>query len=125
MRPFGLRCFDLKFFLFRILFPSLTVLDFAKLYAIMWYNCCISFKFKIPSLSPTYFVLSSASNMCFAAASHPNMRKNGEIPEDSVGKKLYADVAFHTKSSHSNPFCICLPTVVLRNLWNPLILPLH
>ena len=69
-----------------------------------------------------------ASNMCFAAASRPNIRKNGEIPEDSVGKKLYADAAFHTKSSQPSrrkPFCICLPTVALRNLWNPSILPLH
>ena len=53
------------------------------------------------------------------------MRKNGATPDDFVGKKLYAAVAFHTKSSHSTQFSSCLAMVALRNLWNPSILPLH
>ena len=35
-----------------------------------------------------YFGLSDASSVCFTAASRPKIRKNGVIPEDSVGKKL-------------------------------------
>ena len=46
-------------------------------------------------LSPRYFGDSSANSICFAAASLPNIRKNGATPEDSVGKKLYTDGAFH------------------------------
>ena len=53
----------------------------------------------MPSFVPRYFGFSDSSSMCFTAASRPNIRKNGAIPEDSVGKKLYAAVAFHTRSS--------------------------
>ena len=55
----------------------------------------------MPSSIPKYFGLSDSNNVCFTATSHPNMRKNGATPDDSVGKKLYAAVAFHTKSFHS------------------------
>ena len=63
--------------------------------------------------------------MCFTAVSCLNMRKNGAIPDDSVGKKLYAAVAFQIKSSNSTWFSSCLVIVTLRNLWNSSILPLH
>ena len=74
---------------------------------------------------PKYFGLSDSSRVCFTAASHPNIRKNGVKPDDSVGKKLYAAVAFQTKSSHLMQISSCLAIVALRNLWNPSILPLH
>ena len=70
----------------------------------------------MPSSVPRYLGLSDSSNVCFTAVSHPNMRKNGAIPDDSVGKKLYAAVAFHTKSSHSTWFSSCLASIALRNL---------
>ena len=56
----------------------------------------------MPSSVPKYLGLSDSSNVCFTAASHLNMRKKGATPDDSVGKKLYAAVAFHTKSSHGS-----------------------
>ena len=80
-------CLGLKFFLFS-LFPSHAVLDFAKLYATTCKSFVMSCTFRTPSLSPRYFVVSAANIMCLAFASHPYMRKNGEKPEDSVGKKL-------------------------------------
>ena len=58
-------------------------------------------------------------------ASLLNMRKNGAIPDDSVGKKLYAAVAFQTKSLHSTRFSNCFAIVAFRNLWNPSILQLY
>ena len=42
----------------------------------------------ILSSVPKYFGLSDASSVYFTAASHPNIRTNGTIPDDSVGKKL-------------------------------------
>ena len=33
---------------------------------------------------PKYFGLSDANSVCFTAASHLNIRKNGAIPDDSV-----------------------------------------
>ena len=63
--------------------------------------------------------------MCFTAASRPNIRKNCANPDDLVGKKLYAAVAFHTRSSHSTQVSSFFAIVALRNLWNPSILPLH
>ena len=79
----------------------------------------------IPSSVPKYLGLSDCSRVCFITASHLNMRKNEAIPDDSVGKKLYAAVPFHTKSSHSTWVSSCLAIVALRNLWKPSILPLH
>ena len=73
----------------------------------------------------TYFRLSDANRVCFTAASYPNIRKNGAILDDSVGKKVYAAVAFQTKLSHSTWFSNCFAIVALRNLRNPSILPLH
>ena len=72
-----------------------------------------------------YLGLSDCSKVCFTVVSRPNIRKNGAIPDDSVGKKLYAAVAFHTRSFHSTRVSYCLAIVVLRNLWNPSILPLQ
>ena len=85
----------------------------------------ISSIFNLPSSSPKYFGDSESSSMCFTAAWHPNIRKNGDSLADSVGKKLYTDVALATRSSHSSPLCSCLPMVAFKNLWNPSILPLH
>ena len=62
---------------------------------------------------PTYFGLSEANRVCFTAVSRLNMRKNGAIPDDSVGKKLYAAVAFQIKSSHSTWFSSCLAIVAI------------
>ena len=73
----------------------------------------------MPSSVPKYFGLSDSSKVCFTAASHPNIRKNGATPDDSVVKKLYAAVAFQTKSSHLTQVSSCLAIVALRNLWNP------
>ena len=67
---------------------------------------------------PKYFGLSS--RVCFTAALCLNIRKNGATPDDSVGKKLYAAVSFHSTQVSS-----CLAILALRNLWNPLILLLH
>ena len=79
----------------------------------------------MPSSVPKYLGFSDSSKLCFTAASHPNIRKNGATPDDSVGKKLYAAVAFHTRLSHLMRVSSCFAIVALRNLWNPLILPLH
>ena len=70
----------------------------------------------MPSSVPRYLGFSDSSRVCFTAASHPNMRKNGATPDDSVGKKLYAAVAFQTKSSHSTLVSNCFAIVALRNL---------
>ena len=67
----------------------------------------------MPSSVPKYFGFSDSSKVCFTAASHPNIRKNGAIPDDSMGKKLYAAVAFHTRSSHSMWVSSCLAIVAL------------
>ena len=118
-----------KFFWFfgvlPFLFPSLAFLASFRLCATMWYSLVHSSTLIIPSSVPRYLGFSDANSMCFTAASHVNMRKNGVIPEDSVGKNLYAAVAFHTRSSHSTQVLSCFAIVALRNLWNPSILPLH
>ena len=58
-----------------------------------------------------YFGLYDSSNVCYTAASQQNIRKNGANPDDSMGKKLYAAVAFHTKVVPFNTgfqlFCYC------------------
>ena len=108
-----------------ILFLSLAFLASFKLCATTWYSFVISPMLIMPSSVPRYFGFSNSSKVCFTAALHPNMRKNGAIPDDSVGKKLYAAVAFHTRLSHSTRVSSCFAIVALRNLWNPSILPLH
>ena len=70
----------------------------------------------MPSSVSKYFGFSDSSKLCFTAASHPNIRKNGAAPDDSVGKKLYAAVAFHTRSSHSKRVSSCFAIVAFRNL---------
>ena len=107
------------------LFPSLAFLASFRLCATTWYSFVISPTSIMPSSVPRYFGFSDSSRVCFTAALHPNMRKNGANPEDSVGKKLYAAVAFHTRSSHLTRVSSCFAIVALRNLWNPSILPLH
>ena len=114
-----------SFVLVLFLFPSLAFLASLRLCAITWYNLVISPTFIMPSSVPRYLGFSDSSRVCFTAASRPNMRKNGVTPDDSVGKKLYAAVAFQTKSSHSTLVSNCFAIVALRNLWNPSILPLH
>ena len=79
-------------------------LDFAKFYAMRWYNFLMSSMFSSPSSLPRYFGDSESSNICFTAACRPNIRKKGASFDDCVGKKLYADVAFGITSSHSSPF---------------------
>ena len=79
----------------------------------------------MPLSVPTYLGFSDSSKLCVTAASCPNIRKNGATPDDSVGKKLYAAVAFHTRSSHLTWVSNCLAIVALRNLWNPSILLLQ
>ena len=106
-------------------FPSLAFLTSFKLYATTLYSLVISPTLIIPSFVPRYLGFSDSSSVCFTAASHPNIRKNGANPDDSVGKKLYTAVAFHTRSSYSTWVSSCFAIVALRNLWNPSILPLH
>ena len=107
------------------LFLSLLFLASFRLCATTWYSFVISTTLIMPSSVPTYFGFSDSNKVCFTAASRPNMRKNGAIPEDSVGKNLYAAIAFHTRSSHLTRVSSCFAIVVLRNLWKPSILPLH
>ena len=71
--------------------------------------------FAIPGISLMYVAMCSRMVVIMMAA----------IPDDSVGKKLYAAVAFHTRSSHSMQVSSCFAIVALRNLWNPSILPLY
>ena len=106
-------------------FPSLAFLASFRLCTTTLYSLVINPMLIIPSFVPRYLGFSDSSSVCFTAASCLNIRKNGANPDDSVGKKLYAAVAFHTKSSHSTWVSSCFAIVALRNLWNPSILPLH
>ena len=106
-------------------FPSLAFLASFKLCATTLYSLVINPTLIIPSFVLRYLGLSDSSNVCFTAALHPNIRKNGAHPDDLVGKRLYAAVAFHTRSSHSTWVSSCFAIVALRNLWNPSILLLH
>ena len=83
------------------LFLSMAFLASFKLCATTLYSFVINPTLIMPSFVWRYLGFSDSSSVCFTAASHPNIRKIGAIPEDSVGKKLYAAVAFHTRSSHS------------------------
>ena len=98
------------------MFPSLVFLASLRLCATTWYNLVISPMLIMPSSVPRYLGFSDSSRVCFTAASRPNMRKNGATPDDSVGKKLYAAVAFQTKLSHSTLVSSCFAIVALRNL---------
>ena len=106
-------------------FPSLAFLASFKLCATMLYSFVINPMLIMPSFVPRYFGFSDSSSVCFTAACHLNIRKNGAIPEDSVGKKLCAAVTLHTRSSHSMRVSSCFAIVALRNLSNPSILLLH
>ena len=106
-------------------FPSLAFLALFKLCATTLYSLVINPMLIMPLFVPRYFGFSDPSSACFTAASRLNIRKNGTRPDDSVGKKLYAAVAFHARSSHSKWVSSCFAIVALRNLWNPLILLLH
>ena len=106
-------------------FQSLAFLASFRLCATTLYSLVINPTLIMPLFVLRYFGFSDSSNACFTAASRLNIRKNGANPDDSVGKKLYAAVAFHTKSSHSTWVSSCFAIVALRNLWNPSILPLH
>ena len=98
------------------LFLSLAFLASFKLCATTLYSFVINPTLIMPSFVPRYFRFSDCSRVCFTAALCPNIRKNGAIPEDSVGKKLYAAVAFHTRLSHSMLVSSCFAIVALRNL---------
>ena len=106
-------------------FPSLAFLTSFKLCVTTLYSLVINPMLIMPSFVPRYLGFSDSSSICFTAASCQNIRKNGASPDDSVGKKLYAAVAFHTRSSHSTRVSSCSAIVALRNLWNPSILLLH
>ena len=112
-------------FFWPFLFPSLAFLASFRLCATTWYSLVIGPTLIIPPSVPRYLGFSDANSMCFTDASHPNMRKNGAIPEDSVGKKLYAAVAFNTRSSHSMRVSSCFAIVAMRNLWNASVPQLH
>ena len=79
-------------------------LDFAKLYAMTWYNFLMSSMFSSPSLLPRYFGDSESNNICFTDVCWPNIRNKGASFDDCIGKKLYAEVAFGITSTHSSPF---------------------
>ena len=102
------------------LFPSLAFLASFRVMCFV-----ISSMLIMQSSVPKYFGFSDSSKVFFTAASCLNMRKNGATPDDSVGKKLYAAVDFHSRSSHSTWVSSCFAIVALRNLWNPSMLPLH
>ena len=67
-------------------FPSLAFLASFKLCATMLYSFVINPTLIMPSFVPRYFGISDCSSVCFTAASLPNIRKNGAIPEESVRK---------------------------------------
>ena len=97
-------------------YPSLAFLASFKLCATTLYSLVINPTLIMPSFVLRYFGFSDSSSVCFTAASRPNIRKNGANPDDSVGKKLYAPVAFQTKSFHSTRVSSCFAIVALRNL---------
>ena len=43
---------------------------------------------------PKYLGLSDSNSVCFTAASCLNIRKNGAIPDNSVGKKIVCCCGF-------------------------------
>ena len=98
------------------LFLSLLFLASFRLCTITWYSFVISPMLIMPLSVPRYFGFSDSNKVCFTVTSCLNMRKNGTIPEDSVEKKLYAAIAFHTRSSHSIQVSSCFTIVALRNL---------
>ena len=111
--------------IFFLVFPSLAFLASLRLCATTRYSFDISSMLIMTSSVPRYSGFSDPSRLCFKAASLPNIRKKGAMLDDSVGKKLYAAVAFHTRSSHLRGVSSCLAMVTFRNLWNTSILLLH
>ena len=87
--------------IFLDVFFSLAVLASCRLCATTKWSFFMSSMFIMLSSVPKYFGLSEVSRLCLTLASLLNIKKKGAIPEDSMGKKLYAAVAFQTKSSHS------------------------
>ena len=104
---------------------SLAFLALFRSCATTKYNFVMSSMLIMLSSVPMYLGLSDARRVCFTFASCPNIRKNGAMPGESVGKKLYTDVALNTRSSHSNLFSSCFEMNAFKNWWNPSILPLH
>ena len=70
-----------------------------------------------------YLSLGLVSCDRFVRASLPNMTKNRDSFECWFGNQLYDVVANGTTSSHSLCLGMYLATQLLRNLWNPSILP--
>ena len=83
----------------------------------------INLRYKIKSSVPMYLSLGAVSCDRFVTASLPNMTKNGDYFECWFGNKLYDVVASGTTSSHFLYLKMCLARQLLRNLWNPSILP--
>ena len=59
----------------------------------------------------------------FVTVSLPNMTKNGDSFECWFGNQLYNAVASGTTLSHYLCLEMCLARQLLKNLWNPSILP--
>ena len=72
---------------------------------------------------PKYLILGPSNVFRGKTGSLPNIRKNGDSFEYSLGIKLYAAQARGIKASHSNYGATCLATQALRKTWNPSILP--
>ena len=68
------------------LFLSLAFLASFRLCATMLYSFVSNPTLIMLSFVLRYFGFSDSSSVCFTAALHPNIRINGAIPEDSVGK---------------------------------------
>ena len=72
---------------------------------------------------PKYLILGPSNVFKGKTGSLPNIRKNGDSFECSLGIKLYAAQARGIKTSHSNCGPTCLAIQALRKVWNPSILP--
>ena len=72
---------------------------------------------------PKYLILDPSNIFGGKTGSLPNIRKNGDSFECSLGIKLYTAQARGIKTSHSNHGATCLAIQALRKAWNPSILP--
>ena len=72
---------------------------------------------------PKYLILGPSNVFRGKAGSLPNIRKNGDSFECSLGIKLYAAHARGIKTSYSNCGATYLAIQDLRKAWNPSILP--
>ena len=73
---------------------------------------------------PKYLILCPSNVFRGKTGCLPNIKKNRDSLECSLGIKLYAAQARGIRTSHSNCGTTCLATHALRKAWNPAILPL-